>query len=308
MTGNLGKENWKDVVVIDLLRHDPVWLGVSYLSPHHVAIAPDANSVAIAAGDGAIYSMAAPFNNSPTGGGRRARLFVSSGEEDLSHLVFAPDGRSIAAMGQRLFSVWDWPTARLLHQHQYKRTGIAARSVVYSADSRTIASLDDNGDLWLCDARSGASIQVVAINETPHHDIVVDFETQRIAIVREPLISVFSFGAEDAIWSAACDSPIIALSPSGRSLAFVQFGLGSNQVVVSEVETGKPRCRFEVGQAMMLGMKFASDTLLYSADSRGNVRAWNTDFHREQWAVPLLDSAPVDDGSVHPELFGNPSP
>ena len=75
MTGSLGKENWRDVVVIDLLRQDPVWLGVNFLSPHHVAIAPDANSVAIASGDGAIYSMPAPFNNSPAGGGRKARRY-----------------------------------------------------------------------------------------------------------------------------------------------------------------------------------------------------------------------------------------
>ena len=127
----------------------------------------------------------------------------------------------------------------------------------------------------------------------------MNFEAQRVAIVREPLISVFSFGAEDAIWSAACDSPIIALSPSGRSLAFFEFKHGSNQVVVSESETGKPRCSFDVGQAMIIGLEFASDKLLYSADSRGNLRAWNPDSHQEQWAVPLLDSAPINDGSVH---------
>ena len=299
--GRLGNENWSDVVVIDPLRRDPVWLGVTHLNPHHVAIAPDANSVAIASEDGTIYSMTTPFNNSATSEKRRERLFVHSGDGDFFQMVFAPDGQSIAATGERFVSVWDWPTGLLLHQHQYKQTGIEARSIAFAPDSRTMASLDGNGCLRLYDARSGELIQEKAVSEPPYSAAAVAFDAQLVAVAEGHLISVCGFEGDDTLWSSPCDSPIIAMSPSDGSLASVAFEHGGYRIMIRELETGLARCRIDTGPPLIKGLEFASDNLLYSTDSRGNVRAWDVDSQREQWVVPLLDSAPINEGIARSE-------
>ena len=71
--------------------------------------------------------------------------------------------------------------------------------------------------------------------------------------------------------------------------------------MIRELETGLARCRIDTGPPLIKGLEFASDNLLYSTDSRGNVRAWDVDSQREQWVVPLLDSAPINEGIARSE-------
>ena len=71
--------------------------------------------------------------------------------------------------------------------------------------------------------------------------------------------------------------------------------------MIRDVETGLTYCRFDLGLAMTSGLEFASDNLLYSSDSHGNIQAWSLDSQREQWVISLLDSAPNNDGYLYSE-------
>ena len=67
-------------------------------------------------------------------------------------LAFAPDGRALAVVGERLLRLWDLNTGRTLTPGTEKR---AIPAAAFSPDGRTLAAANNDGTVKLFDAATG---------------------------------------------------------------------------------------------------------------------------------------------------------
>jgi len=287
---------WRDVVLIGLRRGGAFRLGVRSLRPQDVSIAPGGNAVAVVCEDGSIHAVSDLLNVTAGTAMPRPRLFARSEDRNVARLVFSPDGRRLAAIGECSVTVWQWPDGTRLSQRRHSSKTL--RVLAFSEDSKKIVSPGQERELCIWDADSGKLLDANAMTEHARF-AVLSPDTRLVAsiVAQGQRILVRQLGGSDPLWQATWSFPAIAFDHQGRRVASVVTQRGRIGIDVRDALTGKQLSILYGHDDVVAGLAFCSDGLLYSWDCGGHIRSWNVDEQREQWSLSLLQWA-ADDRSA----------
>ena len=76
---------------------------------------------------------------------------------------------------------------------------------------------------------------------------------------------------------------------SGRFLAKAGGHAGADTITLYDALSGRMIGKLSGHEAPITGLTLSPDGLLYSVDSRGNVRAWDLEQRCERWRFSMLD-------------------
>lgn len=265
-------------------------------SPRCVAVSPASDVVAIACWDGAIRV----WEGSPSrlarlsASGERMRLLDRISDDPIS-LVVSPDGRLLAAVGERFSYVWRCPRGQLLQKLAHKDG--TSRFVLFSSDSRHVLSSGAKGKVCLRDAYSGQIIKEIKVISPVVGAAVTSAARLAAFVDGSGKVRVCSLVTAKELWSQPSRAQLVAFSPDGRFLATDYYEVGAGgywRINVYDASRGQRICQLTGHDTPFPGLVYAADGLLYSYDQRGRIRAWNIDHQREQWCFSMLEWASND--------------
>jgi WD40 repeat protein len=285
--------SWRDVVLLGLRQGSAELLGVRSLQPQDVAISPGGNAVAIVCVDGSIHAVSDLLHVTAGTAMPRPRLFARSEDPNVARLVFSPDGRLLAAIGECSVTVWQWPDGTRLSRRRHSSKSL--RVLVFSEDSEKIVSPGQERELCIWDVNSGKLIEANAMTEdarfavlSPDTRLVASVVAQGHRIVVRPL------GGGDPLWQATWAFPAIAFDHQGRRVASVVTQRGRIGIAIRDALTGRQLSILYGHDDVVAGLAFCSDGRLYSWDCGGHIRSWNVEEQREQGSLSLLQWAAGD--------------
>jgi len=123
---------------------------------------------------------------------------------------------------------------------------------------------------------------------------VLSPDARLAALAADSEVRVYSLASGEELWRRPISGPSIAFSPQGRFLATTAGGRRDCCSSVYNTASGMFLCELTGHDAPIAGLTFACDGLLYSWDTRGVIRAWNVEQHREQWHFSVLAWASND--------------
>ena len=282
-----------DVLLHNLRDQRTERLHVGSCRPGYVAVSPTAETIAIAGWDGSLRI----WNGLPNRGasysmdGQCLRL-PDGPPVRFSCLVFSSDGCLLAAEGNRSTCLWRWPSGELLHQ--WPHDGGLPGLLSFSSDSRRILVLGTQGRVCLRDTSTGQAINVISPDDGPVAIGALSPDARLAALVSNSAVRVYSLAGGEELWRRPIGGPSIAFSPDGRFLAATAAGSRGYCCRVYNASGGMFLCDLTGHDAVITGLSFACDGLLYSWDTRGVIRAWNVEQQRQQWCFSLLTWASND--------------
>jgi WD40 repeat protein len=294
-----------DVVLHNLRGQNAVRLHIGHYRPQSVAVSTTGDIVAIACEDGSIRVGSASPGREPRLSADHARLRpLDRTPENPVCLAFSPDGRLLAATGTRLTCVWQWPDGKLLQE--WPHSGVDAKFLSFTDDSRRVLLPGPEGEVLLCDAYTGQPVKIIrAISPEDGYAVfraAVSHDARLAAVAvscRE--LRVYSLVNNEELWRRSTSGISITFSPDGRFLATDRFALGSSgswRITVYDAFSGQHLCDLTGHSVPIARVAFASDGLLYSWDPGGLIRAWNVESQCEQWSFSTLSWA-----SNHPSFL-----
>ncbi|MGH3220910.1 MAG: trypsin-like peptidase domain-containing protein [Streptosporangiaceae bacterium] len=245
---------------------------------------------------------------------------------DVNSLAFSPDGRTLAsADGGGHVILWD----AVRHTRKTTFTGhtAAVTNVTFSPDGRTLASggSDSRIILWNLTARNymasttipdatgpvsfARNGQTLAANEGDHvavwgvqrHNRIAVFpsKTSLLGFTTRGDLALVDANGDFMLWDfahnhefpVALPSPIgvAALSPDGRTLAYVPSSGNTDQVllwnIAQDTETGVLRSQIWHG-ATPSSLAFSADGATLAVGSSGTVSLWNLSDQTEASSFP----------------------
>jgi WD40 repeat protein len=281
-----------DVVLCNLHGQEAVRLRIERCRPRCIAVSPVSDDLAITCSDGfiRIWSGLLDCEVGLSVTDERLRPFARTCEH-LNCLAFSPDGRLLAAAGDRFVQVWRWPCGELLHKRP--RDGRARPYLSFSADSRHILSSGSRGEACLWDAYSGGTAKAVL----PDNGLVVSAALSPDAEFAAVFLSdrrmrVYRLANGEELWRETRTSfpgSLITYSPDGRFLAKTASKQEGATIMVFDATGGHIMCELRGHGAPITKLAFAPDGLLYSSDIQGVIRSWNIQQQREQCRFPVLE-------------------
>ncbi len=201
--------------------------------PRCVALSPDGKSVASGNADGVIQRW-------DTATGKELRR-ITAHRLGTYGLAFAPDGKTLASVGQQLepIELWDVATGKELHRLERRGEGMVW-SLAFSPDGKRLAFGGDTVEVW---------------------DVVTGRDARGEAATRRPFA-----GQDGAVWCAAC-------SPDGKAVAVA----GSDPVIrIWDAARARELCRCAGHALPVLALAFRPDgKTLVSVSRDRTVRTWD---------------------------------
>jgi WD40 repeat protein len=296
---NANNGSWNDIVLIDLKQRVTKSLELRDLQPECVALAPGADSLAVASKDGCIYSLSGGPEIFSRNERPESRLIGRLGNDQIMRLAFSPDARFLGAIGARFVWLWDWPSGTLLRKVTHN--AVARGSIAFSPDSRTIMWPHSSG---LCLSEVGSSVQAqkVDLGNMPVARAFPDFVSHLAAVASYDEVSVHRFDG-DTLWQESFLSPVVALDPRQQILAIASNETDGNTINIRHLVTGQQLARLDSRVELVAGLAFSADGVLYVWDYQGGVHAWNTDQGKKLWSM----SVPAQSSPYNRRMSAEPS-
>ena len=201
-----------------------------------------------------------------------AVLVLRAHEQDISHVVFSPDGKTLASAAyDGTVKLWDARTG------QWVRTLKVGRAVValaFSPDSKTVATAHNGapGEVQLWDARSGEL-----------HKRVKGFKEGVYALAYSPGGRTLAVGSGVAPFEP---------NPKGDRPAVIKEPVG--YVALFDLKSGKITRTLEGAQSQVVSLAFARGTPLVAGGSWGGaVQVWDARTGKRLWAAEGGKSGPL---------------
>lgn len=285
-----------DVVIYELGNPRATRLHLNDLEPRKVAMSPAGDWLAIVTHDMAMYGLSVPQREKVVGRSHNFKMHFVHRLQDyqVSGLVFAPDGRLLAIAGERSIHIVRWPEGELLHRLPY---GGSPAEIVFATDSRKLFSCDFLGKVMFWDSLRGEPIKVDGLDDCVVARASFSPQSQCAALI----------GADGALrlWNlpdakelrrespkSYCSS--ISISPDGSLVASLVVDKESSRLGVFEALTGKRIHDVPGDLSSIVGIRLASNRLLYLWDQNGLIRAWRIDEQQEQWCFDTLNWVAAD--------------
>ena len=281
-----------DVVLYNLRGQDAVGLHIGRYRPQYVAVSPVSDDVAITCSDGSIR-IGSGLSDCERGlpvADERLRPFAQTSDY-FTRPAFSPDGRLLAAVGGRFIHVWRWPSGELLQKRPIDELAYAYLS--FSGDSKHVLSAGSKGEVCLWDAFTGKTVKVIS----PDNGFVVDAALSPDAKLAALFVSyrevrVYRLASGEELWRdvrPTFQGKSIAYSQDGRFLATTVYHRGVRTIMLLDAISGQIMCELRGHDALISGLAFGPDGLLYSSDVRGFIRSWNIEQQCEQWHFSTLE-------------------
>jgi len=290
--GTLREPTTHDIVLHNLGGQDAVRLHIAHYRPQYVAVSPVSDDLAITCLDGSIRIWSGLSDN---GRGlsvtdERTRPFAQTSDY-LKRAAFSPDGRLLAAVGSRFIHVWRWPSGELLQTRPIEKNQYEYLS--FSGDSRHVLSPESKGEVCLWDAYTGRTVKAIS----PDNGFVVDAALSPDAKLAALFVSyrevrVYSLASGEELWrdTRLTDrASSITYSLDSRFLATTGYHRGVRTILLFDAISGQIMCELRGHDALISGLAFGPDGLLYSSDVRGFIRSWNIEQQCEQWHFSTLE-------------------
>lgn len=237
-----------------------------------VAFSPDGKS-ALSAGSAPNPTEGSALQLWEVGSGKILRTFAGYGSP-IYRLDLSPNGRSLAAttVGGEKLMLWDLASGREL------RTLVGDGQVVFSPDSRTLATGEKNEHLLLFDVATGEQLHAIAGRAQGASDIAFSVDGSLIAaggIDHAVKLWDVRSGREQHSFPGS-DKSIrsIAFSPDGKALVSRAHG---GKIKLVDVATGEEKPGF-------VGLEHGADRLAFSPDGRRLISAGGS-------TIKVLDTA-----------------
>ncbi len=213
-----------------------------------------------------------------------------------TRLSFSPNGRLLAATGERFTHAWRWPGGELLQKRPHQEG--AAKYLSFSSDSRHVLSPGPKGEVCLWDAYTGQTIKTISTNDGYVVNAAVSPDARLAAFADfNHKVRMYSLANDDELWCQSTSGRSIAFSLDNRFLATVGYASGADRhwrINVHDASSGQHLFELTGHNTPIAGIAFASDGLLYSWDIRGVIRGWNVESQCEQWSFSTFAWASKD--------------
>jgi WD40 repeat protein len=242
----------------------------------HLAISPDANTIAIPVDEKIeLWDVATSTQ----------RATLNGHEHFAGHLTFSPNGKLLASssLGDRkTIIVWDVAAARMMKSIDEPEV---LRSLAFSPDSHTLLSAKDDGTIKLWDVDSGECRTVIKAHGWIAASVAVS-----------PDGSKFVSGCYDGtarIWTFPSGQLVDTVSANVGSVYSVAFASDSKTIAIGggdfgmfytppgrielwDIEQKKRKMAFKAHTTVVTKVQFSptSDQRLYSMDYSGTLRVW----------------------------------
>lgn len=290
----MNERNRDAVVLHNLSAQTAVVLDMGLLEPQCVALSPTRGTVAVACTDDAIYTLDLASADSTSN--KDLRLFSRVAVTSFVQVAFSPNGQLLAAAGERSWYLWKWPDGKLICESSHG--GGAAKSLSFSADSRRMITNGRSAELRLWNTLTGELIRTVTLGESIMVSATLSPDGRTCALVTDGKeLHLYDLEKGRSIWKSRCDQLAVAFSPDGCLLATAS-NLNEDEtgrVNFFDTQSGHQTHSLTGHDSTIRGICFPSNSILYSWDSSGEIRAWNTVEMREQWCLSMLDWASRED-------------
>lgn len=247
-----------------------------------IAISPTGNWVAVSQWDGSIrvssYEHQTPFH-----------AFQVDPHESIVSLLFSPDERVLAALGEGHVYLWNWATKQLLWKRV--RNSKQPRPFAFSADSKLVLFPSDTDQLvssaiW----RSNLSESEIHCSQTcldaiwseREQDWLIVLQHAEGLLVRSANGDTTNLNFTEAQTGSAAS---VALAP--ERIAYMNR-LG--QVAIHSLHSGESICSIQQRATIPYGLAFAGEESLLRWDSEGNICRFNALTGSQDRRMNLLTS------------------
>ena len=306
-----GSGTREDVVLHNLRQHTVSPLNLGNLNPCCVTMAPTADRVAIGCLDGSIYLGRCPVHRSTSETGKidgELRLLYRAHHSWITRLVFAPDGRQLAAVGER-----DIYLLRVIPAREVGSAVLVRRwpcrgdstTVAFSGDSQNLLVFGFDGEMRSYDSQGGQLME--GKNGAIHSTLSSDGKLAAYMFA-DGRLSVQNVTAGHQLWyhdiasyyhEAFSDNArdTMSFSPDGRVLVTACWTRETFRIHGYDAVTGVCLGKSPRYETALKGLVITADHVVYFWDSAGVIRGWKVGQDREQWRFswPLTTRArPAD--------------
>jgi WD40 repeat protein/uncharacterized caspase-like protein len=200
--------------------------------------------------------------------------------DPIDSVAVSPDGSEIASGHATTVKLWDAQTGKL--RRTLKGHFGHVRTVAYSPDGRSIASVSEDRTLRLWDARTGALLK--ALKGQPEFAIVAfSPDGKKLAVGGRHGFLLWDAATGNKIGEIEIDTDAanwsqienLAFSPDGTTLASVEMGDGT--LTLWNIAARRPALTIKAGTETH-GLAFSPDgETVFSGQLDGSVKAWNAE-------------------------------